>query len=162
MFFQRKDYTCGPASLRIALRCYGHITGEEPLTALCGSTEAEGTNEEGLKRAILASGFFYEELKTEDQLTFRRTITEVVQMCGSPVLLCVDRWLHWVCVIGALGDRLLIADPARYGYNQATNGLACVSGLKLTQRAWASRRTREGEPPLYALIVDNKKAVNED
>lgn len=53
---QHRDYTCGPACLRMVLAYYGHETDEVSLTMLCG-TNVFGTGLSDLVNATQQLGF---------------------------------------------------------------------------------------------------------
>lgn len=152
MYFQKTNYTCGPASIRIAMRALGHTPiSEKQLEEICGTTPAEGTDEEGIKRALLHYGCTYHEINTD-------SVAEAdMELYGTgPVILCLDKWTHWACVIGWSGNRVIVADPARYGYNTKTNGILMYDTLTLLRRWRRGKRKIKDGGAFYGIAVYKK------
>ena len=153
MYYQKTGYTCGPASVRIAARVLGvQPWGEKRLAEAAGTTD-EGSDEDVIKRAILCQGLTYDEKRCSSAKEFGYNVWYSL-LQGWPLVTCVDRWQHWVCVIGTVGDRLLVADPANYGYNLQQNGLLSLSKTAFMRRAFAGRIIAK---PFYALAVARSK-----
>jgi hypothetical protein len=138
--FQTTPFNCGPASVQNGLEALGIRIGQRKLAEAAGTTADQGTGEEGIKAALLSAGRFPDvveedsELEAWDLLTFHL-------VSGRPVVCCVDRFEHWVTVIGMLGsDRLLFFDPAKYDYNLSKNGVNPMSRKKFIKRWKAARR----------------------
>ena len=125
MKYQQRPYWCGPASIQSALRCYGVRVGQGRIAKLCGTT-ADGTDDEEMLRGILALGYEADPYNTD---VWNEAINwlDNKMMLGTPVLLCIDSWEHWVCIVGSLGYqgamRYCIFDPARFNHNIGENGL---------------------------------------
>lgn len=101
---QPNSWTCGPAALRHALLFHGVRASTRRLAELAGITRAfDGDTVPGLVRACRTAskgrcwmnGADYDSAGVA-RLALQNRITE-----GSPVLVCVDNWLHWVCVYEA-------------------------------------------------------------
>lgn len=154
MRYQQNEYYCGPAALQNALRVLKHSVSQERIADLAGTTQAEGTDEEGLKRAALAVGaeldeFGYNEpAKAWGHLAYNL-------MVGRPTLLCVDRWTHWVTAIGLCGSVIILAEPARVGYSARENGILVVHRERFLRRWRAGRTKHRGldEPRYYGIGV---------
>jgi ABC-type bacteriocin/lantibiotic exporter with double-glycine peptidase domain len=102
---------CGPASLSNALQAIGVIRTQAECEQLCRTSGTEGTNTRGLQAAIKAVG------RSPRILNERRADVAWAFLCialvaGRAAVLCVDKGEHWVAVIGVVGDRVLVADPA--------------------------------------------------
>jgi hypothetical protein len=70
-------------------------------------------------------------------------------MEGRPTLICIDQWRHWVAVIGAVGNLVIIADPIDTKSNRAENGIHALSRPRLLRR-W---RCRDEQQPFYAIAM---------
>lgn len=145
---QKTDYDCGPAALHNALHVLRSRVSLKRISELAGTSEAEGTDEEGLKRAILAFGFVFDEIaylnasKAWGHLWFSL-------LAGRPVLLCVDRFSHWVVAIGFCGKTILLFDSQR----TPPCGLIVTNRDRLLRRWRAARRVRGRGPRYYGLAV---------
>ena len=110
MQFQERLFSCGPAAVRAALYVLGHNNISEATLRRRAGTTPEGTNEQGLMRAIRSFNHKPKEYQSES----RRASWSWLKTClskGKPVLLCVDQWDHWVAAVGTLGGKVLIFDP---------------------------------------------------
>ncbi len=100
------------ASVANALECLGIKRSQREIARLCHVTEADGTDETEVKRALLANGVGIDELYRP----FRDEAIEWLRdgLCnGRPAIICVDDDSHWVTVIGFCGDRFILFDPSR-------------------------------------------------
>ena len=152
MRYQTTDYNCGPAALQNALKALRHHVTQDKLAELAGTTP-DGTDDEGLKRAVVALGFGVDEIScVEPRVAFARLYGSL--LVGRPVVLCVDRWSHWVTAIGVCGTRVLLAEPGRYPYSLRENGLQVLNKDRLCKRWRAAHRvTGAGGPRYYGLAV---------
>lgn len=144
-------WSCGPASLLNALEVLHQPTSLARVRELCGTTE-EGTDEEDLKRAALALGLAVDEWSSAVCRATQRWLRASL-LAGRPVLLCVDRWEHWVCAVGLVGADYLVFDPARDQLNLLRSGLAVARFADLRRRWAAPRRVRRNCPQYYALAL---------
>lgn len=133
-----------------ALRVRKGISG---LRDLCGTSEVEGTDEFGIQRALLAYRFGVDVHHGESRKDALDWLTESLS-AGRPVILCVDRWLHWVTLIGVLGRQFVGYDPAGW---QDWRGDYCgvfVSNFSDLAARWkAPKRARKLELPYYGIAV---------
>lgn len=123
MELQEKGYSCGPAALRAALYVYGKCFTEAGVRRWAGTTP-EGTDEEGLKKAIVHYNFRHKEFQTPSVREAMDWLKSNLRK-GYPVLLCVDKESHWIAVVGVLGKKITIFDPAK-----KKNGRLRYSGLR--------------------------------
>ena len=154
--FQQRPYWCGPASIQNALRALGCRVGQERIAKIAGSTKEDGTDEVGIQQAIKSLGYNHNELCTDVWNQAKSWLDDAV-VAGNPVLLCVESWQHWVCVIGALGGRpemrYIIVDPARYEHNKSENGVHSWSWKTLAKNWRASHKMSRSEGSYYAISV---------
>jgi hypothetical protein len=115
--FQSNASSCGPASLRNALLCRGIVRSEEELTRLTDFTPASGTSMKGLFKAATAIAAEHPAV-TPGVLREQRGDVAVLRLIaalegGSPVILCVDDFEHYVTAFGLLGKGTVhVADSA--------------------------------------------------
>lgn len=143
---QTADHDCGPTAIANALERYGKRFGLSGLRALCGTTD-DGSDEDDIKRALLAYGCGVDEHNGDDWRTAYAWLLESL-VHGRPVILCVDRWGHWITALGACGRDAIIYDPGR-----ETGGTSVLRWKRLRQRWEAARRVRQGAPRFYGIAV---------
>jgi len=113
---QHRDYTCGPACLRMVLVYYGHETDEVSLTILCG-TNVFGTGLSDLANAAQQLGFRAEH-------TYCESLAELTDALarGIPPIAMLDAARlynmsgvvpsgHVVVVIAANASEIVYHDP---------------------------------------------------
>lgn len=142
-----RTWSCGPAALVNAARAIGVRVAEGRLRALAGTTE-DGTDEHELIAAARGIGLTATAHHSKDQAAAWAFIRANV-MDGRPCLICIDQWSHWVTVVGIVGDRIILADPANTKKNQSENGIHPLSRPDLLRR-W---RCPKEEEPFYAIAV---------
>lgn len=147
MRYQQRSWSCGPAALVNAARAIGVRVSEGRLRKLAGTTE-DGTDEHELITAARGIGLTATPHHSADQATAWAFVRANV-LDGRPCLICIDQWSHWVAVVGIVGDRILLADPANTKKNMAENGTHSLSRKDLDRR-W--RCPAESEP-FYAIAV---------
>lgn len=145
--YQEHPWSCGPSALVNAARALGKRISEKRVRSLAGCTEA-GTDESGLIHAARGLGLTATPHHSADSATAWAFVRSNV-LEGRPCLICVDSWGHWVTVVGIVGDRVIVADPANTKVNKAENGVELFTRPQLLKR-W--RCPNEAEP-FYALAV---------
>ena len=116
MHFQRKKFTCGPASAANALEALGHRRTEEELAALMGTTP-EGTSPKQLMAGLTAlkescSLVGPGEIHERNARLASLTLLEALR-AGRPVICCVKTdtpWDHWATAVGLLGPNIVLVD----------------------------------------------------
>lgn len=111
MRMQSSQANCGAAALSNALQALGVTRSQEECETLCRTSATEGTSARNLVRAAQAvgcRGVVVREKRAEVAILMLRHWVGL----GRPMILCVDAGSHWVATVGAIGDRLLVADAA--------------------------------------------------
>lgn len=148
MRYQDKPWSCGAAALVNAARVLGKRVAESRARTLAGTTEHNGTAEDGLIIAVRELGLTATQHHSSDVAAAWSFVRANV-LDGHPCLICIDQWNHWVTVVGMAGDRVLVVDPANTAKNMAENGILVLSRRELTKR-WRCKGEAE---PFYALSV---------
>ena len=142
---QGKAWTCGIAAVSNALECLGIRRTQGQVAALCHTSPDAGTDEEELKRALLACGCGVDEWEFALEALSKDWLRQHLYRRG-PVVLCMDNFEHWVTCIGVCGDSYTVFDPA------LGMGLRVYSWAGLKTR-WCLSRAKDG-PIYYALGVN--------
>lgn len=113
MKLQDLKSSCGAASLVNALQALGDHAFQEVVWQLAGG-DADGADERQLRDAMEALGYVGRPAsprrRADAMAWLRRQLA-----AGRPVIIAVaqdDPADHWVTVVGQLGSRFLVADPA--------------------------------------------------
>jgi ABC-type bacteriocin/lantibiotic exporter with double-glycine peptidase domain len=151
---QTADNDCAPTAIANAFEFHHCTVGLGAVRELVGTTD-DGSDEHDVLRALLAYGCAVDEFKSDSARDSFKWVLDSVQH-GRPVLLCVDRWDHWVTVIGGAGRQVTIYDPAR-----ETGGTFVLRFKDLRPRWEASRKVRKrgGAPRVkfYGIALDPPK-----
>jgi ABC-type bacteriocin/lantibiotic exporter with double-glycine peptidase domain len=123
MKYQTRSYTCGPAAAVNALRLYGLQVPEAHVAKLAGTTP-EGTDERQLMRAL-------RKLGCSPTAVWRTSTVRKRVLAGTPVIIHLDEELHWVAIIGCLGDSLIAFDSWKSKSNIEENGVRVITPEEL-------------------------------
>jgi predicted double-glycine peptidase len=108
---QSTSFTCGPVAIVNAISALDDTDfSEEVVKELAGTTATHGTSPRQVRSAIKKLGYTSEKFEGPSHLAWRLLRGYLAE--GNPVLLIVDNGAHWITAVGALGDRILLADSA--------------------------------------------------
>ena len=201
MKFQKYEWSCGPASVVNALRCFGIKVAESKVTPIAGTippsrcehckeyqqadfartckkskwkckcTQCKnfrrinrkdcvmGTEEAGMLAAIRYFGEdhlqTYEYLQEETEHAWQWLHGSLLH--GHVAILCFDSWSHWVVVLAALDDRVIIFDPYPSEKNKAESGVRVLDQSQLMKKWRNGRKWVGAERRLYAILVGRKR-----
>ncbi len=126
----QNDSWCGPAAAVNALACLGRRVSQRRVAELA-STGVDGTDEHALMSALTELGASVAEWHGRRRAEARGWLLERAGMV--PLILCVDHWGHWVCVVGrATPDRVLVAD----GFGARGPGVTRATRTERLLRRW--------------------------
>lgn len=153
MRVQNDDWSCGLAAVQNAMEVHRVAVSRRRLLSLCAANEDDGTPHDEIKRALLALGCAIDEFEhidfAESEAWLRASL-----LAGRPVILCVDRWGHWITVIGIVGRQFLLFDPAGWSeWRDATNGLIIANSRALRKRWETAKRVRGRLERFYGIGV---------
>jgi len=109
IYDQPNSWQCGPFALKHGLLAHGVFVHEEDITAVAGTSEADGTDDRQLARAAQAFGGVLQLHRHRTVFGARRALRRLLA-ANTPVLLCVDQWEHWVTAVGADADHVVVMD----------------------------------------------------
>ena len=106
---QPNDWTCGPFALKHALVALGRTVDAAQIAATARTHWWSGTDEIRLARAAreFDCDLMLERRRDDEQA--RKLLVRYLRE-GTPVLLCVDEWAHWITVVRAEGSRFVVID----------------------------------------------------
>lgn len=128
MKYQQLPYSCGPASIVNALRCFGIRKAEKTIRKTSNTNPKNGTSEEDMIRVLTHLGFTVNKHEQGQYVKAWKWLHNRLKD-GSPVIISVRNWSHYVAAIGLIGDRIIIADPD-YG-NKKENGVLVLNKRQL-------------------------------
>jgi hypothetical protein len=132
---------------------------------MCATT-AEGTTEGNLERAAIRLGLLVDDIHARTSIDFIRAVRDSLHAGPAVLIICVDRWQHWVCAIGGLfaddvavsgNDRYILCDPATAGPHIRKNGIMVLPAKALAKRAYYGRDVKKTEFPYFALRLRRKR-----
>ncbi len=91
---QSNGWECGPFALKYALTLLGIPCDEREIAQVAGTNE-DGTDEEELARAATRFGCELKLIRHDHPAAAQRDLDTLLGR-GTPVLLCIDQWGHWV------------------------------------------------------------------
>lgn len=109
IYGQPNSWTCGPFALKHALLAFGVFAREDDLARVAGCTEQHGTDEPGLRRAARAHGVELRVQREREPAAADRALRTWLGR-GTPVLLCLDQWEHWVTAVAMDGEHVIVFD----------------------------------------------------
>lgn len=151
MRFQRTSFDCSAAAIWNAAAALGATVDYWELVEASGARTA-GASEAGVLQAVRASGLSGRPFDSSDRHEAWSFVKGEL-ISGRAVVLCLDSWSHWACVVGLIGDRVILVDSSRSKRNKRENGVHSVSHTSLMRRWWNARRWADGERRLYAICV---------
>lgn len=128
MKYQQLPYSCGPASIVNALRCFGIRKAEKTIRKTSNTNIKNGTSEDDMIRVLTDLGF---DVNKHEQGQYAKAWKWLHNRLkdGNPVIISVRNWSHYVAAIGIIGDKIIIADPD-YG-NKKENGVLVLNKRRL-------------------------------
>ncbi len=106
---QPNDWTCGPFALKHALLALGKLVTEDQINAVAQAHWWSGTDEIRLSKAADAFDCGLDLRRRIDAEKARKALASVVRD-GTPAILCVDEWGHWITVVGHEKSRFVVLD----------------------------------------------------
>jgi hypothetical protein len=109
LYRQPNDWSCGPFALKHALAVLGRVADEADIGQHARTHWWSGTDEIGLADAADAYDCDLPQVLARRSDKARKRLLEQLRQ-GVPVLLCVDDWGHWICVVRYEAARFVIID----------------------------------------------------
>jgi hypothetical protein len=124
----------------------GRIVDERRVSRVAGTHWWAGTDEIKLSRAARVYNCQLRHVRRKGPLVARRELLLALKK-GYPCLLCVDRWNHWITVIGAERGKLIYIDSRK-------DPVVCVATWMELKRRWVYRERDEDDPTLVKTLFD--------
>jgi len=112
LYPQPNKWQCGPFALKHALVMLGEIVDEKEISRVARTHWLAGTDDEKLARAAQKYDCDMMLTRRTNPLHARRELLLSLKR-GYPVLLCVDRWSHWITVVGAEREKFIYVDSRK-------------------------------------------------
>lgn len=113
MRYQNRHFMCGPTALANALEVYGKRVNQDEIAKVAGTT-VEGTSLSQIKKAAKKYGFYGIPVKYKTEFDAEQVLVDNLYFPspGHPIILCVDKWTHWITAIGTIGSKYIVVDGA--------------------------------------------------
>lgn len=132
------------------MRALGKVVGQKTVAEAIGVT-TEGADEDDILHAIWSFGYSVDIFEGDCKTQARAWLYRMAPM--APVILCVDRWSHWVTLTGVCGDRFVLIDPERSPRNARENGVWIATARGLLRRWKTIRADREHGGLFYGITI---------
>ncbi len=143
---QPNKWQCGPFALKHGLIMLGKFVNEKDLTRIAGTTAWVGTDEVMMARAARANECSVKFVRETNPLHAKRELLLTLKR-GSPALLCVDSWGHWITVVGAEKGRFIFLDSSKAP-------VVCVATWKQLKKRWLYQEFDEADPSKKQTLYD--------
>ncbi|MBI5471330.1 MAG: hypothetical protein HY961_03195 [Ignavibacteriae bacterium] len=124
----------------------GKFVNEKSLTKKAGTTSWAGTDEVMIARAARAHECNVELVRETSPLHARRELLYTLKQ-GSPALLCVDGWEHWITVVGAEKGYFIYLDSSKAP-------IVCIATWKQLKKRWLYQEFDEADPSKKLTMYD--------
>lgn len=153
MRVQDDDWSCGLVAIQNALEVLQGRVSRRALLQACAANEDDGTPEDEIVRALLSLKFEVDVFESDVPAEAGRWVATSLA-AGRPILVCVDRWSHWVTLIGVCGRRVLGFDPAGWsGWRAPADGFFVLRPADLRRRWEAAKRVRGRARRFYGIAI---------
>jgi len=102
-----------------------------------------------MKAALLQLGQPYTEINTNDGVL-------AWSLIDAPAVLCVNRWRHWVCIVGKNAERIQYFDSDGEPHLVREHHVISLSRGRFMKRWKAAKRVREQDPAFYGLLIHRR------
>jgi hypothetical protein len=109
IYAQPNLWQCGPFALKHALLVHGVLVPEREISRAAGTTSWHGTDDNQLARAARRYACDLPMIRKHDPEKARRELTSYLRK-GTPCLLPIDRWSHWVTVVKEEKGQFILLD----------------------------------------------------
>jgi ABC-type bacteriocin/lantibiotic exporter with double-glycine peptidase domain len=110
---QPNNYSCGPMSLRHCLLKWGVDVDVYEIIRL-GSVTRVGSSEQQLELVMWHAGSEYKHFQLNTSVAAKERIDSLLKR-GKPLILCVEKWQHWIACIAHTRRGYIILDSSRPG-----------------------------------------------
>lgn len=133
MKLQQFEYSCGPACIVNAIRCYGEKVREQDVRTYSNTDLEEGTDDVDVIAALEALGYRGKLVEKRSQEDSWWWLKEQL-LRGHPVICAVDGWSHYVTAIGVLGSSVVVFDTQLVNRVRDENGCFVYSREEFMER----------------------------
>ena len=145
---QPNDWTCGPFALKHALIALGRFVEAQQIAATARSHWWSGTDEIRLARAARE---FECDLVLERRSEAEAARKQLVKFLReqTPVLLCVDKWEHWITAVRSEDGRFVVIDST----SEPVMNILTWAQLRARWRYFDVDHDKVNPPVLYDLMA---------
>lgn len=111
---QTNNWTCGPNSLRYVAAVWGIDADLREIAEASMSRPWRGTSEVGMAAGAASLGFGYGERNSSSSRGAKKVLDDALKR-RSAVIACVDKWEHWIAIVGRTRRGYVVLDSARPG-----------------------------------------------
>jgi hypothetical protein len=146
LYPQPNKYQCGPFALKYALIMLGKFVDENAISRIAGTHWWTGTDEIKLGRAAHAFGCDLRIIRRTKSLRAKRDLLLSLKK-GSPAILCVDGWEHWITVVCAEKGKFVFIDSREAP-------VVCVDTWLALKKRWVYKEVDQDDPTETKTLYD--------
>jgi len=138
MKLQPDKFSCGVYAVMNAANCLGVRLTKRQIMRYSDTTK-KGTTEVGVKKALAGNHLLFKEFSIRDNSPEMNKSRAIMQLTlavtsGKPAILCVDKWDHWITVVGKIGQKYVVFDSDSTKKNLKENGTYVLTYDELARR----------------------------
>jgi hypothetical protein len=153
IYKQPDKWQCGPFALKHALLMQGVLASEWEIGKLAGTT-SHGTDENQLAGAARHYGCELPTVRKLDPEAARRELVRYLRE-GTPCLLCVNGWDHWVTAVQEEKGQFIVLD------SQQTDVIVLVDWPRL-RSLWVYHDEDENDGETIRTLYDLHPLITKD
>jgi hypothetical protein len=146
LYPQPNKWQCGPFALKYALIMLGRFVDENEISRIAGTHWWNGTDEIKLSRAAKQYNCEMKVIRRKTSLRAKRELLLSLKR-GYPALLCVDKWNHWITVVGAERGKFITIDSREAP-------VVCVETWRSLKRRWVYAESDPDDPSQTIMLYD--------
>jgi hypothetical protein len=146
LYPQPNKWQCGPFALKYALIMLGRFVDENKISRIAGTHWWNGTDEIKLSRAARQYDCEMKVIRRKTSLRAKRELLLALKK-GYPALLCVDRWNHWITVVGAERGKFITIDSREAP-------VVCVETWLSLKKRWVYTEPDPDDPTQTVKLYD--------
>lgn len=139
-------WQCGPFALKHALVSLGILADEQEITSRSGAARASGTDEHQLARAARKFECDLLLVRRHDARAARQELVAALK-AGTPCLVCVHGWSHWVTVVKEEQRKIILLDSR-------DEAVLTIVPWSRFEKMWVYRQRDGADPTVTGSVYD--------
>lgn len=108
-YYQEKKYSCGASAIRNCISALNGIVPSEKYVRRIAKTTINGTDEEGIIRAMFKLGYTCEFFSSKNAVSYKNKLLKILKS-GKVAIALFESQMHWVAVTGYNNKKITFID----------------------------------------------------